>query len=100
VRSFFDAPTADDCDGNPERVPNPSRDGLRRAKLACAHAIRPADCAVAALRCSHTGVCSAPATRAAKPRGGWGGQSVASRAGFVIGPACRPALEANFARQE
>jgi hypothetical protein len=110
----FDVPTADDCHGNPERVPKPSRDGLRRAKLACAHAFRPADCAVAALRCSHTGVCSAPATRAAKPRGGRGGQSVASRAGegaakprgqvagwagpsarraFVIGPACRPALE-------
>jgi len=36
-----EATTADDCDGNPERVPNPSRDGLRRAKLACAHAAGP-----------------------------------------------------------
>jgi hypothetical protein len=46
-----------------------SRDGLRRAKLACAHAMR--------FRSSSTGVHSGPATRAAQPRGeGRGGPSL------------------------
>jgi hypothetical protein len=36
--------------------------------------IRPADCAVAALRCSHTGVCSAPVLAPAKARRSRGGR--------------------------
>jgi hypothetical protein len=38
-RELSDGTYAIDCLGNPRRVPEPSRDGLRRAELACARRV-------------------------------------------------------------
>jgi len=56
-----------------------SRDGLRRAKLACAHADGPLLASGLRFRSSSTSAHSGPAKRAAQPRAGVAGWSVASR---------------------